>query len=74
MPVNAITQELKNEVDSLHNAYVQCIDNDDLESWPHFFTDQCLYRVIPRENDEVGLPTAVMWGGCAPKSTAYFLR
>ena len=62
MSGEGITQELKHEVDDLHNRYVQCIDDDDLESWPDFFTEKCLYRVIPRENEEVGLPAAVMWG------------
>lgn len=62
MPENTITRELKEEVEQLLNNYVQCIDNDELESWPEFFTQQCLYRVIPRENHEIGLPTAVMWG------------
>jgi len=56
-----LSQELKEEVDALLNAYVQCIDDDDLERWPDFFTDECLYQVIPRENHEMGLPTAVMW-------------
>jgi anthranilate 1,2-dioxygenase small subunit len=57
-----MTQELRNEVEDLLNRYVQCIDDDELESWPEFFTDSCLYRIIPRENEEVGLPAAVMWG------------
>ena len=61
MASNALTLELKSEIDALLNEYAQCIDNDELESWPDFFTDECLYRVIPRENHEVGLPTAVMW-------------
>jgi len=56
-----VSQELKEEVEALLNAYVQCIDDDDLERWPDFFTDECLYQVIPRENHEMGLPTAVMW-------------
>ena len=56
-----LSQELKEEVEALLNAYVQCIDDDDLERWPDFFTDECLYQVIPRENHEMGLPTAVMW-------------
>jgi len=61
MASNALTLELKSEIDALLNEYDKCIDNDELESWPDFFTDECLYRVIPRENHEVGLPTAVMW-------------
>lgn len=61
MTTSNISPKLKHEVDDLLNAYAQCIDNDELERWPDFFTDKCLYRIIPRENHEVGLPTAVMW-------------
>tara|TARA_R110002095_G_scaffold148484_3_gene128412 strand:+ start:1650 stop:2135 length:486 start_codon:yes stop_codon:yes gene_type:complete len=61
MTSNAISLELKGEVEDLLNAYTQCIDDDDLENWPNFFTEQCLYRIIPRENHEVGLPVAVIW-------------
>jgi anthranilate 1,2-dioxygenase small subunit len=61
MTASNITLELKSEVEDLLNAYAQCIDDDKLENWPDFFTDSCLYRIIPRENHEVGLPTAVMW-------------
>mgnify|MGYP001061655276 CR=1 FL=1 len=61
MPDNTITLELKSEVDDLLSAYAQCIDDDDLENWPNFFTEQCLYRIIPRENHEMGLPVAVIW-------------
>ncbi len=58
---NVTTPELKSEVEDLLNAYAQCIDDDDLENWPNFFTEQCLYRIIPRENHEIGLPVAVIW-------------
>ncbi|HIL93543.1 MAG TPA: anthranilate 1,2-dioxygenase [Cycloclasticus sp.] len=61
MAASNITLELKSDVEDLLNAYAQCIDNDELERWPDFFTDECLYRIIPRENHEMGLPTAVMW-------------
>ena len=61
MSTATLTLELKHEVEDLLNTYAQCIDDDNLEQWPDFFTDQCLYRIIPRENHEIGLPTAVMW-------------
>ena len=61
MSTAKITLELKSEVEDLLNSYAQCIDNDELEKWPDFFTEKCLYQVIPRENHEMGLPTAVMW-------------
>ena len=49
------------EVTGLINDYVACIDADDLERWPDFFTDQCVYKVIPRENADAGLPVSVMF-------------
>jgi anthranilate 1,2-dioxygenase small subunit len=41
-------------------AYVQCIDDDRLEEWPDFFTDDCTYKIIPRENHDQGLPAALV--------------
>ena len=52
---------LRYEVEELIHAYVQCIDDDQLESWPDFFVDDCVYKVIPRENADLGLPVAVMF-------------
>jgi anthranilate 1,2-dioxygenase small subunit len=48
MRSTSIEPELKHEVSQLLDAYVQCIDDDDLERWPDFFTENCLYKVIPR--------------------------
>jgi len=52
--------EVRDAVEDLMHAYVQCIDDDRLEEWPDFFTEGCLYRVIPRENADQGLPIAIM--------------
>ena len=49
------------EVTGLINDYVACIDADELERWPDFFTQQCTYKVIPRENADAGLPVSVMF-------------
>ena len=54
-------RELRDVVEELLHAYVQCIDDDRLEEWPNFFTEDCLYRIVPRENAEQGLPIAVMY-------------
>lgn len=54
-------QQLRYEVEELLHAYVQCIDDDDLESWPDFFTDKCDYKVIPRENVDQNLPVSVIF-------------
>jgi anthranilate 1,2-dioxygenase small subunit len=44
----------------LQQQYVQSIDDGDLEAWPEFFTDACLYKIVPRENYDAGLPAALM--------------
>ncbi len=54
-------RELRDAVEELLHAYVQCIDDDRLEEWPDFFTEDCLYQILPRENAEQGLPIAVMY-------------
>jgi anthranilate 1,2-dioxygenase small subunit len=41
-------------------SYVHCIDDDELEAWPDFFTERCLYKIISRENHDRGLPLGVM--------------
>ena len=52
--------EVRLEVEDLLHEYVQCIDDDDLESWAELFIDDCEYRVIPRENADAGLPAAII--------------
>jgi len=34
--------------------YYAGLDDLELEAWPGFFAEECLYRVIPRENFEAG--------------------
>ena len=53
--------EIRFAVEDLLHAYAHCIDSDNLEEWPSFFTEDCLYKVIPRENTDQGLPIAVMY-------------
>jgi 3-phenylpropionate/cinnamic acid dioxygenase small subunit len=52
--------DLRFEVDELYADYVECLDDGALERWPDLFTDECLYKVIPRENVERGLPLALI--------------
>ena len=51
-------RELRLELETLYAEYVACIDNDELERFPDFFTENCLYKVQPRSNYERGLPLA----------------
>ena len=52
--------DLRGALDALLADYVYVLDEDALEQWPEFFVDDCLYKVIPRENFEMDLPLAVL--------------
>lgn len=45
---------------ALYADYTSVVDTGDWDRWPDFFTDDCLYRVQPRENHERGLPLATL--------------
>lgn len=53
--------ELRAQIEQLDAEYAACIDEDRLEQWPDFFTERCLYRIIPYENFSQGLPVALMF-------------
>lgn len=53
--------ELHLAVSLLNANYVQAIDDDRLEDWPEFFTDQCLYSVTSHENHLRGLQAGIVW-------------
>jgi len=54
------TRELRPVLEELYAEYVACLDEDRLEEWPEFFTDDAVYRIVPRENFERGLPIATL--------------
>lgn len=51
---------LRLEVEDLYARYSACVDSGNFEEWPEFFTDPCIYRVVPRENHDRGLPLATL--------------
>jgi len=52
------THQLRGELDDLYADYIGCLDDRDLDKWPEFFTEKCVYKIIPRENHRRGLPLA----------------
>jgi 3-phenylpropionate/cinnamic acid dioxygenase small subunit len=50
--------ELRLELEDLYAGYAGCLDEERFEDWPEFFADPCLYKIVPRENFERGLPLA----------------
>ena len=43
-----IAAELEREVVGLNYRYARCLDENRLEEWPEFFTDDCRYLIQPR--------------------------
>ena len=55
-----VTPELRGRIDDLFCDYAYCIDDDAVEGWPDFFTDDGLYEVTTKESDQRGFPMAIM--------------
>jgi 3-phenylpropionate/cinnamic acid dioxygenase small subunit len=53
--------ELRAQLADLYCAYGDVLDEGELERWPDLFTKDCLYKAIPRENFEQGLPIALIY-------------
>lgn len=43
-----------------YDAYYDSLDSLNLEAWPHFFAEECTYRIISRENYERGFRLATI--------------
>ncbi len=53
--------ELRLRLADLYCAYADALDDGELESWPDFFTENCVYKITPRENFEQNLPVALIY-------------
>jgi len=49
------TDEARRRIEDLNADYAHCIDDDRLEELPDFFTKDCLYKVISRDNFARGM-------------------
>ena len=45
---------------ALYTDYVAAVDNNEWDKWPEFFTEECIYKIQPRENYERGFPLATL--------------
>jgi 3-phenylpropionate/cinnamic acid dioxygenase small subunit len=52
---------LRLEIEELHAAYAYCLDHGDIDDWPGFFTEDCVYKLISRENWELGFPLGTIF-------------
>jgi anthranilate 1,2-dioxygenase small subunit len=58
MQLEAVVRRL--ELEQLYTDYVHCLDTDQLERWPDFFTEDCFYRVTSAENFEARMPLGLI--------------
>jgi 3-phenylpropionate/cinnamic acid dioxygenase small subunit len=58
MSLEAVVRRL--ELEALYTDYVHCLDADELECWPDFFTEDCFYRITSAENYEAGMPLGLI--------------
>jgi anthranilate 1,2-dioxygenase small subunit len=58
MDLAAVLRRL--ELERLYADYVRCLDADELERWPDFFTEHCFYRITSAENYEAGMPLGMI--------------
>ncbi|MGH7029553.1 MAG: aromatic-ring-hydroxylating dioxygenase subunit beta [Stellaceae bacterium] len=59
MGLEAVARRL--ELEQLYADYAHCLDGDELEHWPDFFTEDCFYRITSAENYEAGLPLGLIY-------------
>jgi anthranilate 1,2-dioxygenase small subunit len=52
---------LLGRLSALYEDYAACLDDDELERWPAFFTDEALYQIIARENRTQSLALAAIY-------------
>jgi anthranilate 1,2-dioxygenase small subunit len=58
MSLEAVVRRL--ELEALYTNYVHCLDADEIERWPDFFTEDCFYRITSAENYEGGMPLGMI--------------
>jgi salicylate 5-hydroxylase small subunit len=47
-------------IQQLYADYASAVDSGQWDLWPEFFTEQCVYKLQPRENYERGFPLATL--------------
>jgi anthranilate 1,2-dioxygenase small subunit len=60
-PVTAETLALVQELRFLYEEIADSLDRDQIEALPGYFADDCLYRIISRENYDQALPAATLY-------------
>ena len=59
-----MTQEALQQIDALQMSYIAALDSKDMHGWLDSFTADGSYICIANENEESGLPLALMMDDC----------
>ncbi|CAN5649921.1 aromatic-ring-hydroxylating dioxygenase subunit beta [soil metagenome] len=59
-PGPAMSADQYFELSQLYASYSAAVSSGNWDLWPEFFTDECTYRLQPRENHERGFPLATL--------------
>jgi 3-phenylpropionate/cinnamic acid dioxygenase small subunit len=60
-PVDVLGGALLPRVWQLNADYARALDDDRLEDWPDFFTDDCLYKITSADNLRKGLEAGLIY-------------
>lgn len=55
-----VDEATRQQVEALNTRYIRAIDDDQLEAWPELFVENCLYRIVTRENFDRGFTLPLM--------------
>jgi anthranilate 1,2-dioxygenase small subunit len=58
--MSVIDEAVRRQIAELNTRYIRAIDDDKLEAWPELFTEQCLYKIVTRENFDRGFLLPLM--------------
>lgn len=56
-----VSAEIHHAIATLESEHVYLVDSDRLEEWIELFTEDGVYKVIPRENLDQGLPVSLLF-------------
>jgi anthranilate 1,2-dioxygenase small subunit len=61
VPRSAQTDALENDIRRLYDEVADLLDQDEVERFPSYFIEDCVYQVVSRENYVEGLPQATIY-------------
>ncbi len=53
-------RDVRANIEDFLADYAHAIDDDEVERWPEFFTEDGVYQITTRENLDAGLPLGIM--------------